>query len=443
MFSLAAGSRNPESWSQARQFFFDSALASAYCFIVVFVSLRQPLLWFLETAQWFEGARWERSAYLNIASLTIYCPSILLSLRRLRPPTLFSVALAVFFTWTVATSVLNRVPDAQAHDLVIVIATLLAYIGLGELVGIDRLLSAVFAATQAGIALSAVVVLTGGGVSYPHGTWAGAFGHKNHLGFVCGLSALAGAHLVVRNFRSRRWFRLITVSFTSGLSLWVLFFKTGNASGPAGLLVASVGGAVAIASRGYARKRNPSLGNDLVSGVLLPAYVLAVLAGVVTGRELLAGLVGRSPTFTGRTTQWAEGLEGTIKRPVTGWGWWAAHDNPDFTGLFERYSGFTTHSFWVQTALGSGIPGFVLTMLTITLGLIALSKAFSRRRLAVLPAVAIPLYALVFLSAEDVRSQYAMSLAVLVLFMFDAARDSSQCVTAGSTGHRSGRQFGR
>ena len=171
--------------------------------------------------------------------------------------------------------------------------------------------------------------------------------------------------------------------------------------------------------------------------------MLAVLAGVVTGRALLAGLVGRSPTFTGRTTQWAEGLEGTIKRPISGWGWWAAHDNPDFTGLFERYSGFTTHSFWVQTALGSGIPGFVLTLITINVGLIALSKAFFQGKMEVFPAVAIPLYALVFLSAEDVRSQYAMSLAVLVLLMFEAARDTSEGITVASTVPRSGRRSGR
>jgi O-antigen ligase len=300
-----------------------------------------------------------------------------------------------------------------------------------------------FAATQAAIALSAVIVLAGGGISYPHGTWAGAFGNKNHLGFGCGLSALAGAHLVVHEFRTRRWHRLIIVSLPMGFSLWMLFFKTGNASGPAGLLVASTGGALAIASQGYLRERNPRLGNDLAAVIFLPVCVLVIFAGAFTGRELLTGLVGRSPNFTGRTTQWSEGLQGAIERPITGWGWWAAHDNPDFTGLFERYSGFTTHSFWIQTALGSGIPGFVLTMLAITLGLIALSKAFFRRQLAVVPAVAIPLYALVFLSAEDVRSQYAMSLAVLVLFMFEAARNTAQRVTADSTGHRSGRQFGQ
>jgi hypothetical protein len=36
---------------------------------------------------------------------------------------------------------------------------------------------------------------------------------------------------------------------------------------------------------------------------------------------------------------------------------------------------------------------------------------------------------LVFLSAEDVRSQYAMGLAVLVLVMFEAARDTSEGIT--------------
>ena len=429
MLSLAPGSRNPESRSQSRHFFSESALASAYCFVVVFVSLRQPLLWILETTQWLESARWERSAYLNIASVMSYCPAIVLALKRLRPLKPFTVALAAFLTWTIATSVVNSVADAQAHDLVIVIATLLAYIGLSELIGIDRLLSAVFAATQAGIALSAVIVLTGGGITYPHGSWAGAFGNKNHLGFVCGLSALAGAHLAVRNFRTRRWNRLIMVTLIIGFSLWVLFLKTDNASGPAGLLVASAGGALAIASRGYLRKRNTRLDNKLVAGVFLPAYALAVLAGAVIGRELLTRLVGRSPTFTGRTTFWAEGLEGTLQRPISGWGWWTAHDNPDFTGLFERYSGFTTHSFWVQTALGSGIPGFVLTLITITVGLFALSRAFFRGQFAALPAVAIPLYILVFLSAEDVRSQYALSLALLVLLMFEAARNTSESIT--------------
>jgi O-antigen ligase len=397
-----------------------------YCFVVVLVSLRQPILWFLETTNWLADARWERSAYLNIAALVIYVPAASISLEILRKTRTISTLLAGFVSWTILTSVFNQIPEAQAHDLLMVIVTVLAFVGLHALVGVDRLLGALFAATLLGIALSfSVLIATTGGISYPHGPWAGVFGNKNHFGLICGLNVSTAVHLILQKNRVWHFWRVVMTLMACALSLWVLIFMTLNASNEAGLLVATAGAGVLIAARrrlhsGVSRGANP-----VAIRAVLPSYVLTVLAGVIAARELLAALLMKDPSFTGRTRFWSEGLEGALQRPIVGWGWWTAHDNPEFTDLFSPFSGMTSHSFWVQTALGSGFIGFTLALVLVVTGLAALSKAFITDQMTTIPAVGIPLQLLVFFSAEDVRSQYAMGFALLITMLI-AAEESSR-----------------
>ena len=410
-------------------------LATCYCFVVIFVSMRQPVLWFLETNKILEDARWERSAYLNLVSLIIYCPAMVLGLKALRPAKPLGVALAAFFSWTIGTSFVNRTPEAQVHDLIMVMSTLLAFLGLNELVGVDRLLAGVFAATQFGIALSvSVLIISTGGIHYAHGPWAGVFGNKNHFGSICGINALTACHIILQRRSAWRFWKVGLMLMPLASSLWVLVFMTLNVSGRVGIVLGGAGCGFTILSKQLLQLGGPLRLKFLAVRTVLLAFTVAVLTGVIVARETLSTLFGKSSSFTGRTRFWSEGLTGTLERPFTGWGWWAAHDNPSFKSLFESFSGMTTHSFWVQTALGSGLVGFMLALVLFVIGLASLSEAYFSGKLGIVPAVWVPIYLIVFFSAEDVRSQYAMGFSLLITLMFAAVRNDMLTTGAHGTG---------
>jgi O-antigen ligase len=91
----------------------------------------------------------------------------------------------------------------------------------------------------------------------------------------------------------------------------------------------------------------------------LGVLTLLVLIASVVARSLFVVLIGRSPTYTGRTLIWAEVVEAWSRRPIGGYGFMAAWFDSDLrAGLISRGRDvYEAHSGYLEVLLGAGIIG--------------------------------------------------------------------------------------
>lgn len=116
--------------------------------------------------------------------------------------------------------------------------------------------------------------------------------------------------------------------------------------------------------------------------LVLYATSTALLAGaialIVTFREVVLGLLGRSDDLTGRLDIWAAVIGLIEQRPVLGWGWvsyWAPWVAPfDDLVVIRGVTYLQAHNAWLDVLLQLGWVGLVLfAILTVTTGVRVLS----------------------------------------------------------------------
>lgn len=105
-----------------------------------------------------------------------------------------------------------------------------------------------------------------------------------------------------------------------------------------------------------------------VAATYIFAVSLPVLYFSFKNIDQLVGILGRDPTFTGRTTLWRLGYEAWLQRPILGWGFNAylnsdAGDVANWTlNKFSDWDIPHFHESYIQTAVDFGIVGlFALT----------------------------------------------------------------------------------
>ncbi|USI72464.1 O-antigen ligase family protein [Sphingomonas morindae] len=201
-------------------------------------------------------------------------------------------------------------------------------------------------------------------------SWRGAIGHKNTAGFVYGLGGLIAGLAYIDRLADRR------LALATGLLCALIAVKSDSAT-------ALVAGASALfltlALRGAAllpgTVRLLLLG--AFSGLLLSALMLAL-----SMPDLLAAMVGRDLTLTGRTLIWSEVWTLIEARPLSGWGYafWQI-DTPERAHIFKviAYVASHAHNSWLDLWLQVGLFGMIVVGLdllrSIATGLIRLARA--------------------------------------------------------------------
>jgi exopolysaccharide production protein ExoQ len=227
-----------------------------------------------------------------------------------------------------------------------------------------RALGATWGALQIGTSLSVVA----GALDWRfaidrNGDLAGIYFNRNSLGAVAALGVLTSA--VLAWLMIRRWHRsgqarhgAAVIAVVAGgvvdAGVWV---RSGSLTPAFAVIVAvGVGALVLMATRpgpGAWMRRRVSIALAAGSGIV-------VIIAVAT-RAWLTELLGRSPTFSGRTEIWAEVIEAWQRRPIGGFGWMAVWFDPTLrTGLVERRRDvYEAHSGYVEVLVGAGAVGAV------------------------------------------------------------------------------------
>jgi O-antigen ligase len=203
--------------------------------------------------------------------------------------------------------------------------------------------------------LLVMIVLPGWGtmVLVHRGAWLGVFAHKNALGMMSLLAILNFAYLAreARGRARRPWQALILVAL-------ILLFGSGSMTAISGLFVmAGFASALRVFRRGT---------GDIA--LALAGFAAAALGAIPVLFIALGGilrLMGRDPTFTGRTDLWAMGFDAFLHRPLLGYGFDAFWDDHSANGgaQIRAFVGWATpnvHNSWLELALGIGLLGLAL-----------------------------------------------------------------------------------
>lgn len=196
------------------------------------------------------------------------------------------------------------------------------------------------------------------------GNLVGVYFNRNSLGAVATAGVLTTiALLYVRGSDRRRpepgvmpvsRAEIAAIGIAGILNAAVWWWSNSLTPAMALLLAIWAGGlaATAMASGRYRALRRSAAS---VLGVL----TLIALVASVAARSLFAGLIGRSPTYTGRTLIWAEVIEAWQRRPFGGYGFMAAWFDPDLrAGLVARGRDvYEAHSGYLEVLVGAGVIG--------------------------------------------------------------------------------------
>jgi len=163
------------------------------------------------------------------------------------------------------------------------------------------------------------------------GAWRGPWVEKNYLGGMMTKGLIAA--LCAFAMRPNRWWLWLP---TTALCLLLVIMSTSKTA----LLISLMSIAIFIALRIF--RRLPILRAPLVYMIILTTGALVTFIAVAP--EFALGLIGKDPTFTGRTDIWTW-LSASIKQNwLLGYGYGAYWTDP------------LGPSYWVRTALQWGVP---------------------------------------------------------------------------------------
>ncbi|QPF85898.1 O-antigen ligase family protein [Bradyrhizobium genosp. L] len=182
------------------------------------------------------------------------------------------------------------------------------------------------------------------------GNWRGAFGHKNIAAAMMTMLIFIGIYL----FKAGS--RLSGIAVT-GLALVFLVFTAGKSSMALCIAVLGLSALTALIRSFWGR----------VLLLLMPLVLLNLFSvGTVMSDTLasIADLLPLDTSFTGRADIWAFALDSLHQRLWTGYGFEAFWGGDAIQNLKEgkEWAGYASHSHngYLDTTLGTGLPGLVL-----------------------------------------------------------------------------------
>lgn len=282
----------------------------------------------------------------------------------------FPAVVVAFLFWTVASVLWSADRGGTVRDLVDLATNAMLAIAAGLVLTLDDLHRAVSRVARILLVATALALVVAPGWSTePAGDgapgWHGPFDHKNGLG---AFLVLAGITLYFDRRRRRApWFVLIGVLLVGSQSSTALAL----------LLLA---GALVLWQRGLGSLRTLHQ-RSLYLGASVTSLALVTVVAV-TRPDLFAAVLGRDPTFTGRTDIWGAVIRQIAERPLTGHGWggvWREASLPTLQIWREaRFDAFYAHNGYLDVLLQIGAIGLALLLLVLLPALVRLWRTRSR-----------------------------------------------------------------
>lgn len=263
--------------------------------------------------------------------------------------------IAVSSLWSMATR-------RSAEQAVLLAAGTAAFLLAGARFSATRALGAVWGALQVGTVAS----LVAGALEWRfavdrNGDLAGIYFNRNSLGAVAALGVLTSGMLgwvMVRRWHRSGQYRHgvgVVVVVAAGVVDAGAWARSGSLTPAFAVVVASSAAALVF----MATRPGPTLWMRRRVAAVLSAMGVVIAVAAVAARGWLTDVLGRSPTFSGRTEIWAEVVEAWQRKPWVGFGWMAVWFDPELrAGLVERRRDvFEAHSGYLEVLVGAGVIG--------------------------------------------------------------------------------------
>jgi O-antigen ligase len=189
------------------------------------------------------------------------------------------------------------------------------------------------------------------------GNWRGSFGHKNVAAAVMAMLLFLGIYIC----RSGAWISGVTII---GLASLFLLYSAGKSSLTLCFAVLLLTSATSIVRSFWLRA-------VLLLTPLLLLNLLSVGTVIFDGLAELAKLLPMDSTFTGRSDIWSFAVQSLRERLTTGYGFASFWGSSAIQNLPEgkEWAGYASHSHngYLDTALGTGLPGLALLIVAIVI----------------------------------------------------------------------------
>jgi exopolysaccharide production protein ExoQ len=216
-----------------------------------------------------------------------------------------------------------------------------------------------------GIVITMGITLASGNYTedYLSKTWAltGYFGSKNEVGFFAEIGIYLS--LLMLTGRGTIFQKVIFSLLPMGLCALCLVLSKSATSVASLAILLSLSAAAYIITRIPRRLRGLALTGMLFSlmtcGVIVAAARLDIFNATLD-------VLGKSPTLTGRTYLWAEGIKNGLIRPLLGYGYSAfwVPGRPEAEQYWYEFAipektGFHFHNLFIQTFVDLGVAGLL------------------------------------------------------------------------------------
>lgn len=291
------------------------------------------------------------------------------------------VALHVLVAWSAAWSLVEDRSLTQAGLFALTSASALA---LGNVVTMRQVTSALVVSQHALLLWGMWAVRRDWvGAVDERGHWTGVFLNKNSFGPVAAVALLSLIALFVWVARrsSRSWVLVcapfgIAVAAVDGLVL-----ARANSITPIVGIIGAFGAVAVVAFAGtIARKR--SLPRARTAYAFSGVAVAGTVTGALAARSVLASVLHRSPTMSGRTELWGWLIGRIGERPVGGWGWLSVWEEPDLKRQVVarfRIPFATAHSGVIEVAVGAGLIAAACAVIVLGGGAILAIRSAAER----------------------------------------------------------------
>jgi len=242
------------------------------------------------------------------------------------------------------------------------------------------------------------------------GAWKGIWWEKNTLGAMMAFGTTAALAASVCQPRHKLiWWGL--AAFQAGL---VLMSTSKTALLALMLAIAGIA-AIHLIRRGFGFSALILVGGGLI------AFIAAMVMSIAPVAVIEA--LGRDPTLTGRTDIWVVLAEQVQARPWTGYGYGAFWDAPYGPAFWVRqrtqWPVPTAHNGWLEIALGIGVPGIILMVVSLLLSIIRACGRLFRGPEVFWALIFLILVVLISISESNLLQRNALT---WVLFVATAAR---------------------
>jgi exopolysaccharide production protein ExoQ len=244
-------------------------------------------------------------------------------------------------------------PETTIRRGVVYLFVIIGAIGVVGSLDRDEVLDLL--AMTCGLCAAASIVLLAISPNYvlmpDHSTLRGIFAHKNVLGQVMAVGALATLHGVRAGGRRRR----LPKFFLLTLFVIVAFLSKSSTGMLTIFAFCAVSGLVALFRRG---------GTASILGVFAIMFLVLAAGIVALSPDSVLELLGKDPTLTGRLDLWPYVLNAVQQRPILGWGysafWLLTNPAAEEIKIALGWSVPEAHNGLLEMLLGIGIVGTAL-----------------------------------------------------------------------------------